>query len=467
MADALNGIVVFLAENFKKLRMIEIRPDGKPLVQITGRNGQGKTSVLDALWFALKGKKALPDKAVRRGTETMKVHLDLGEFTVTRTLGNGSSLPTLKLEMKDGSKQLKPQEFLDGIFGELTFDPLNFMRMTPAEQVIELHKTAKVNLDFAKLAEENDIDYKDRHKLALEIKTLEAQLKGKEVLAGLPKQKLDEAAIMARLNQAGDAQRKAQELFRAKQELGAAAAHIGVEKIEQDRRIEQQKQKIELLKKELAAAEAGLVTLETERSAIAARQKEAEKAFQAAPAGEPVDVGALTAELQAAQRTNRAIDQRREYDELLAEAEAKRQAWAIVDSRMTGRDEQKKEAIRKAKIPVDGLTFDETSVTYNGLPLENLGEGEQIRISTLIGMAANPKLRILCIRHGEALDDEGVKIIAGMAKEHDFQVWMARVDSSGKTGLVIEDGMIVKRNKDEPEEEEETPAGQKQKGRVN
>jgi len=118
---------------------------------------------------------------------------------------------------------------------------------------------------------------------------------------------------------------------------------------------------------------------------------------------------------------------------------------------MEQRDEQRRLAVAKAKIPIDGLGFNDamTQVIYKGLPIDNLGEGEQIRISALIGMAANPKLRVLCIRHGEALDDDGLQVLAQLAEEHDFQIWMARVDSSGKVGIVLEDGMVTKRNEAE------------------
>ena len=42
-------IVQLTAENVKRLTAVSIAPDGN-LVQITGRNGQGKASVLDAIF---------------------------------------------------------------------------------------------------------------------------------------------------------------------------------------------------------------------------------------------------------------------------------------------------------------------------------------------------------------------------------------------------------------------------------
>ena len=75
-------------------------------------------------------------------------------------------------------------------------------------------------------------------------------------------------------------------------------------------------------------------------------------------------------------------------------------------------------------------------------PLDQLGEAEQIRISTAIAMATNPKLRVIRIMHGEALDEDSLAVIAKMAEENDFQVWMAKVDSTGKVGIFLEDGQI-------------------------
>ena len=190
-------ILELRAENFKKLRVVEIRPDGN-MVNLTGRNGQGKTSVLDAIWFALKGKKALPMKPVRKGTERMKVSLETEEFTVTRTLGRESAIPTIVLEMKQGKTRDKtPQDFLDELIGELTFDPLEFLSMTPKDQVAALRKTAKLDYDFEAADDQNKTDYEERTGINREISQLNGQISGMTILDGLPKEKIDESAKIA------------------------------------------------------------------------------------------------------------------------------------------------------------------------------------------------------------------------------------------------------------------------------
>ena len=76
-------IIKLTASNVKRLRAVEITPDGT-LQVVTGRNGQGKTSVLDAIWLALGGGSAAREtvRPVRDGEDKASVTLDLGDLTV-------------------------------------------------------------------------------------------------------------------------------------------------------------------------------------------------------------------------------------------------------------------------------------------------------------------------------------------------------------------------------------------------
>jgi DNA repair exonuclease SbcCD ATPase subunit len=76
-------IVKFQAENIKRLVVVEIAPTGN-VVQITGKNGAGKTSVLDAIYWALCGKDNIQSVPIRNGASEARIRLDLGEVIVTR-----------------------------------------------------------------------------------------------------------------------------------------------------------------------------------------------------------------------------------------------------------------------------------------------------------------------------------------------------------------------------------------------
>lgn len=441
-------IIELRAENYQRLRVVTIRPDGRPVVMLTGKNGQGKTSVLDSIMFALKGTEVFTKNhkdrktIIRNGAESMLCRLKMRdgsnqEVTVTRRMGQAGNQPALTIEAN--GRETTPQKFLDNMLGALTFDPLDFIGMEPEQQVSELKKLSHVTVDFAALDAANEEDYKERVLIGREIKTLEGQLAGMTVITPLPKAKIDEAAIFEKLNKAAETNARAQELNREKQQLGTQAALLVVDMTKKESELEFIEAEIKKLQTQAAARRAEIKNLEAE-------QKKAEKAFRLAPAGELVDTVALTDELQSAQRTNRAIDTRDRFDSIKADLTRKEIAYQKLSDQMSAREARKTEAVAKAKIPVPGLTFDSTTVKYNGTAIGNLSGGEQLRVATLIGMASNPKLRVICIRNGESLDEDGLAAIAALAEEHKFQVWMARVDSSGKCGIVMEDGMVIADN---------------------
>src|SRR3990172_2313145 len=125
-------IVKLEAANVKRLTAVEITPDGS-LIVVGGKNGAGKTSVLDSIAMALGGKDLVPELPLRRGADHGHVEVDLGDLVVRRTFtekGGG----TLTVGNKDGAIYKSPQKILDQLVGRLSFDPLDFARMDPRQQ---------------------------------------------------------------------------------------------------------------------------------------------------------------------------------------------------------------------------------------------------------------------------------------------------------------------------------------------
>jgi len=433
-------ILELVAENYKRLRVVEITPKGR-VMQITGKNGQGKTSVLDAIWAALVGASAIAEKPVRKGADRARIRLNLGEMIVTRTITpNGTH--TLTIENAKGVKMATPQTVLDELLGMLTFDPLEFVGMKPKEQIEILRQAAKLDIDIDALNAANEADYEQRTILGREIKRLEGEISGITVSEGLPKERIDPAPIMQAMAEAGEKNKQAQRLTIARQELKHTAEEAQRALDQKQTDVANFQTKVADLKKQLADAELNLQHAVQVIDIYKSAQAEAWKAYENAPDTELIDVSELAQDLQRVQLTNREIDKRTRRETLQEQLREQRRKSDELTRAMEGRLEQKQAALQNAKLPVEGLTFDEAQVLYNGIPIEQLGEGEQIRISAKLAMAANPKLRVLRILHGEALDEDGLAVLAQMAEENDFQIWMAKVDSSGKVGIVMEDGMI-------------------------
>lgn len=398
-------IIEFQAENIKKLRCVDITPTGFNL--ITGANGSGKSSVIDALWWALAGGSAVQGKPVRDGAEKARVKLDLGEYIVERrfTAGGGTSI---SVETVEGEKVKSPQAVLNDIVGSLTFDPLDFSRLKPKEQFDILRRVAAVDLDLDALAAADKKDFDARTVVNRDALTIEKQIQGLPAIPNPPKEAVDTSKLMQELN---DIQQHNTAVAKAQAEADTTAANI--QKI---------KDKIE------------------ELNALLATYEKAQAAQKEIPAAQ--DEAAVKAKIASAADDNAKFAQVQRRAKLVEELKAKKKESEELTRAMDKRSEERNKALRDSKMPVEGITLGHGEVLYNGNPFDQAASGEQLRVSCAIAMAANPKLRIIRIKDGSLLDEDGLAILRDMAKERDFQVWCERVDTSGKVGIYMEDGEV-------------------------
>jgi DNA repair exonuclease SbcCD ATPase subunit len=418
-------ILKLTAENFKKLRAVEITPTGE-LVEITGRNQQGKTSVLDAIWAALDNAKHIQAMPIRKGADKARIRLDLGELVVERKFSPKSSV--LTVESAAGARFTSPQGILDKLLGALTFDPLAFVNQEPREQFESLRKIVPLEVDLDQLDGLNRRDFDARTDINRQAKALRAQADGIAVPDKLPAEPIDTAALKDRM---AEASKIAGEIERVR---GAHAQHAN-----------QVKGLLEKIQLELAAiaelrAQADQRLEGAKELEDHARQLDAE-ALEKIP--EPVDLVELRSELDAAEMTNRGIEQRSRKASLLEVAKMAEGESQKLTEQMDARARVKAEAIATAPMPVPGLSFGDGIVTFEGVPFEQAASSEQLKVSVAISMVANPKLRVIRIKEGSLLDQDNIALIATMARDHDYQVWIERVDTSGKIGIVIEDGQVV------------------------
>jgi hypothetical protein len=105
-------------------------------------------------------------------------------------------------------------------------------------------------------------------------------------------------------------------------------------------------------------------------------------------------------------------------------------------------DERKAEMIVSAKYPVDGLVPDDDGVTLNGVPFEQASHAEQLQCSVSIGIALNPKLKVLLVRDGSALDPKSLDVIMKTASDAGAQLWIERVGHGDECTVIIDDGQV-------------------------
>lgn len=409
-------IVGLHAENVKRLRAVDITPD--PDVQVVGgRNAQGKTSVLDAIWLALGGGKASKTitRPVRDGQDHATVVLDLGDLKVTRTW-NTQGRSTLRVEAADGARYTSPQAILDRLVGAMSLDPLAFTRLPARQQREALLDLVDLDVDLDALETERAALYTERTEVGRAGKAL-----GDIVVDDtLPAEETSMQRLIADLH---DAQEHNDRIEQVRREYSATCDRFEAAA----KRVEDLRHRLESLEADLAAAR---------------QQKERADAALAA-SNAPIDTGAIEARMRTVETENAKIRANNAARDRAAEAEALRSQYQDLTSRITAIDNRKARALASARFPVDGLGFDDAGVTYRGVPFSQASGAEQIRVSVAMAMALNPRLRVLRIMDGSLLDAEAMDAIRTQVADADFQLWIERVGDADDGAVVIEDGQVA------------------------
>jgi hypothetical protein len=106
-------------------------------------------------------------------------------------------------------------------------------------------------------------------------------------------------------------------------------------------------------------------------------------------------------------------------------------------------DAAKADLLAGASFPVPGLGFNDTGVTYQGVPLEQASGAERLRVAIGVAIAASKGLADVWIRDAALLDDDSLATIEQLALEHDVRVWLELIKAPDDGAIVISDGMVA------------------------
>lgn len=405
-------------ENFKKVIAIDVHPSGA-IFNVAGKNAQGKSSTLDAIQAALGGKGSMPDVPVRQGEKSgaIRLELDEGALIVRRTFDtDGKDQLVVEAETEHGSQKFTaPQKILDGLYGAISFDPLAFTRLKPEEQLKTLKGLITLDVDLDQLEHDNKVDYDKRRDINRDVSRMEAELLGLPTYEGVPSEVVPIDDIAAQIT-------KAVEHNTAIEQRKARRAAAEEEKAQLELKVEDLKQK-------LASAEDHLRHI-------------TEQLEKAEPLPEPIDPTELQKQQEEKRNINVKVMANKHHAQKKALLKIEQDKSAALTKAMEQRNKQREDAIAAAKMPVEGLSFADGHVLFNGVPLTQASAAEQLRVSIAIGMAMSPKLKVMLVRDASLVDDDGLKLIAELAEKHEYQFWMETVHPTGGVGIVLEDGAV-------------------------
>jgi chromosome segregation ATPase len=321
---------------------------------------------------------------------------------------------------------------LDELTGKLTFDPLAFARMQPREQLETLKSL--VGLDFAEMDAKRQELYDERTLVNREGKKLAHQIEGMLEYPDAPDLEVSVSELMEELRQREAHNRanndKRESLTLTNNQVRAQAG-----------RVEEITAQIAQLETELGSAKGQLEKLRQSQSELKSEVTSLQDA----------DVQEVLTQIAGADALNRKVRSNQQRAKLTQLLDDKRTESLSLSAKIQDLDEAKAKALSDATFPIAGLSFNEAGesaelappvVTYNNIPFAQCSSSEQLRVSLAMGLALNPKLKVILIRDGSLLDKDNLNMIAEMAAVADAQVWLEKVGEGDDVSIIIEDGMV-------------------------
>lgn len=414
-------ITALEAENVKRIKAVALTPSPTGLTLVGGNNNQGKTSVLDALAWALGGDRFRPDAAQRDGAIApahLKVTLSNG--VVVERKGKNASLT-----VTDPTGRRSGQQLLNAFVEPLALDLPRFMEASDKEKADILLRIIGVG---------SELQVKD-----LEIKGLY----DKRTFTGqLAAQKKHFAEGLISYPEAPDEPVSASELIRQQQDILARNG--------ENQRKRRQAQEL-TRKRDEAMAE--MQRLDERIAELTARREEVSKkhtalfvqAMEASKSAEQLQ-DESTAELEASIRdieeTNRKV--RANLEKARAEDEAAQ--YASDYDKLTGQIEDKRAErmalLNGADLPLPGLSVEDGVLTYNGKRWRDMSGSDQLRVATAIVRRLNPDCGFVLLDKLEQMDLTTLTEFAAWLEAEGLQAIATRVSTGSECQIIIEDGMV-------------------------
>lgn len=414
-------ITALEAENVKRIKAVALTPSPTGLTLVGGNNNQGKTSVLDALAWALGGDRFRPDAAQRDGAIApahLKVTLSNG--VVVERKGKNASLT-----VTDPTGRRSGQQLLNAFVEPLALDLPRFMDASDKEKADILLRIIGIGAEL--------------HTRDLEIKGLY----DKRTFTGqLAAQKKHFAEEMISYPEAPDEPVSASELIRQQQDILARNG--------ENQRKRRQAQELTRQREE---AMAEMHRLDERIAELTARREEVSKkhtelfvqAMDAAKSAEQLQ-DESTAELEASIRdieeTNRKV--RANLEKARAEDEAAQ--YASDYDKLTGQIEDKRAdrmaLLNGADLPLPGLSVEDGVLTYKGKHWRDMSGSDQLRVAAAIVRRLNPDCGFVLLDKLEQMDMTTLQEFSAWLEAEGLQAIATRVSTGSECQIIIEDGMV-------------------------
>ena len=414
-------ITALEAENVKRIKAVALTPSPTGLTLVGGNNNQGKTSVLDALAWALGGDRFRPDAAQRDGAIApahLKVTLSNG--VVVERKGKNASLT-----VTDPTGRRSGQQLLNAFVEPLALDLPRFMDASDKEKADILLRIIGIGAEL--------------HTRDLEIKGLY----DKRTFTGqLAAQKKHFAEEMISYPEAPDEPVSASELIRQQQDILARNGEnqrLRAQYAELEQQVQQCVDELKRTRERIATLQQLADELDAKHTKLFNQRETARKTVSQL---QDESTAELEASIRDIEETNRKV--RANLEKSRAEDEAAQ--YASEYDRLTESIQQKRAdrmaLLNGADLPLPGLSVEDGVLTYNGKRWRDMSGSDQLRVAAAIVRRLNPDCGFVLLDKLEQMDMTTLQEFSAWLEAEGLQAIATRVSTGSECQIIIEDGMV-------------------------
>lgn len=401
-------------ENVKRIKAVKIEPTKDGLTVIGGRNGQGKTSVLDAIAWVLGGEKYKPSQPEREGSVIPpNLHIVLSNGFVVERKGKNSSLKVTDPEGNKGGQQLL-NEFVE----QLAINLPKFMSATGKEKAQTLLKIIGVGDRLLELEQKEQEIYNQRQAIGRISDQKKKYAKEQIYYPDAPKDLVSATDLIKQqqeyLAKNGENQRK-------RDNADQYQRSVSILNLEIEEMQEKLKQKEQQLKEAQDNLHISLMSVET-------LQDESTTELEQSITNIEEINRKIRANLDKDKAEEDALDYENQYNTYTAEINKVRDA--------------KTELLKEADLPLPDLSVEEGELVYNGFKWDNMSGAEQLKVATAIIRKLNPQCGFVLLDKLEQMDTDTLNEFGQWLEQEGLQAIATRVSTGEECSIVIEDGYV-------------------------
>lgn len=412
-------------ENVKRVKAVKIEPTANGLTVIGGNNNQGKTSVLDAIAWALGGEKFRPSMAKNSASVIPPhLHIVLNNGLVVERKGKNSDLKVTDPEGNKGGQQLL-NEFVE----QLALNLPKFMENSSREKADTLLRIIGVGDSLAALEQQERELYNRRLAIGQIADQKEKFAKEQPYYPDAPKEIVSASELIRQqqdiLARNGENQRKRENLHSLEQEYQKINDQLSELMKQQDN-----------VHRDLETARKSTEDLVDESTA------ELEKNI--------TEIEEINRKVRANLDKDKAEDDALEY----------RNQYRALTQEIEDIRKSKTDLLESAELPLEGLSVEEGELVYKGQRWDNMSGSDRLKVATAIVRKLNPRCGFVLLDKLEQMDMATLKEFGFWLEEQGLQAIATRVSTGDECSIIIEDGYVAGIGHTDKVEKKEWKAGE-------